>query len=236
MNRTWRAMLASAGVAAALVVATAGPAMAVDADDDPTVGPGASLAAIQRAGAEATDRRIDSLNVAIARVDGNDALTDDDRAAILNTLTADLDAMTDLAGQIAGDTTVADAAADYHAIFTDYRVYAVALPQSLYAASADALTGSILPRLQTVHDNLEARLAAGDPDPDLEALLDEMQQKIQDAEAGAATIAADALAVTPADWNADHTVLTDIRAELRDAGQDARDAARDARQIAQGLR
>jgi hypothetical protein len=235
MNRTWRAMLASAGVAAALVVATAGPAMAADADD-PTVGPGASLAAIQRAGAEATDRRIDSLNVAIARVEGNDALTDDNRAAILNTLTTDLTAMNDLAAQIAADTTIADAAADYRAIFTDYRVYAVALPQSLYAASADALTGSILPRLQTVHDNLEARLAAGDPNPDLEALLGEMAQKIQDAEAGAATIAADALAVTPADWNADHTVLADIRADLRDATQDARDAARDARQIAQGLR
>ena len=236
MKKTWRALLASAAVAAALVVATAGPATAAPSDDDPTTGPGTSLAAIQRAGALATDRRIDSLEVAITRVEGNDSLTADNRAAIMATLTADLGAMHDLAAQIAGDTTVADAADDYRAIFTEYRVYAVALPQSLYAAAADALTGSALPRLRNVHETLETKLAAGDSNPELEALLDDMAESIDAAEAGASTIAADALAVTPAAWNADHTVLTDIRTELRDAAQDARDAAQDARQIAQALR
>ena len=234
MRKTLRAILATTVVAAALAISTAAPAVANEGDD-PAVGPGASLSTIQRAGAEATDRRIDSLEVAIARVQGNDALTESNRAAILATLTSDLAAMNDLAGQIASDTTVTDAAADYRAIFTDYRVYAVALPQSLYAASADALTGSVLPRLQAVYDVLQAKVA-GESDAEVEALLEDMEQKMQDAEAAAATIAADALAVTPAAWNADHTVLADIRAELRDATQDARDAARDARQIAQALR
>ena len=235
MNKTFAALLATSLTAAALVAATATPALAATGDD-PTTGPGSTLAAIQKAGEKATDKRIRALEAAITRVEGNDRLTDDDRATILATLNADLDGMHDLATQIASDTTKAEAAADYEDIFTEYRVFAVALPQSMYAAGADALTGSAIPRLHDAYDKLEARLADGDSTPELEALLADMQQKIQDAEAGSDGLAADALAVSPDDWSADHTVLADIRMQLREAARDARDAARDGRQIAEALK
>lgn len=238
MKKTWGAWIAATATVAALVIATAAPASAAEAGD-PTVGPGSSLAEIQRAGAAATDKRIDSLSEAIARVDANEKLTDADRDTIIATLNSDLAAMRDLAAEIAGDDTVSEAAADYRSIFTDYRVYAVVLPQALYAAGADALTGFALPKLQAAYDKLSAALEGSHADqstPELQATLAHMAEMIADAEAGSATLAADALAVTPADWNADHTVLADIRLQLHDAVADARDASRDAREIAEAIR
>lgn len=235
MTNIHRALVATIVTSAALVAATAAPALAATVDDDPTTGPNTTLAGIQAAGAAATDRRIDSLTVAIARVEGNDHLTDTDRGTILATLNGDVDAMHRLAEEIAGDTNKADAATDYHSIFTDYRVYAVALPQALYAADADALTGSAIPRLQSAYDKLSARLGddAGD---EQQQLLDDMAEKIESAETASDGLAAAALAVTPADWNQDHSVLDDIRRQLRDAAQDARDAAHDGRELADTLR
>jgi hypothetical protein len=235
MNKGWGALLATTITTAALVGATAVPAFAANTDGDPTSGPNVTLAGIQTAGAKATDKRIDALTVAIARVEGNDKVTDTDRATILATLNADLDAMHRLADEIAGDTTKAEAAADYHDIFTDYRVYAVALPQALYAAGADALTGTAIPRLHTAYDRLADKVG-GDPSDEQQRLLDEMAKDIQDAETASEGLAADALAVTPADWNADHDVMKEIRRQLRDAVRDARDAAHAGREIAQTLR
>jgi hypothetical protein len=234
MNKTWGASIATLITTVALVGATAAPAFAAGSDD-PTTGPNVTLEGIQRAGAAATDKRIDSLTVAIARVEGNDKLTDSDRATILATLNADLDAMHRLADEIAGDTTKVDAASDYHEIFTGYRVYGVALPQALYAAGADALTGTAIPRLHTAYDKLTDKVGS-DPSDEQQRLLEEMAGKIADAEAGADGLAADALAVTPADWNADHNVMSGIRSQLHDATQDARDAAQAGRDLAETLR
>lgn len=230
MTKTLATMIATA----ALVAATAAPAIAAPADGDPTTGPGTTLGGIQKAGAAATAKRIASLEKAITRVQANDNVTEADRTAILATLNADLDAMHRLAGEIAGDTTVPSAAEDYHSIFTDYRVYAVALPQALYAAGADALTGTAIPKLQSAYDRLEQKVG-DDPTDAQQALLDEMAADIQDAVDGSHGLAAAALAVTPADWNADHDVLKDVRAELKDAGKAARDAARTGRALAKTL-
>ncbi|CAN5168876.1 hypothetical protein BH11ACT3_BH11ACT3_01310 [soil metagenome] len=242
MKKSLGVILATAATTAALVFAGGVSAMAAPStatDDGPTVGPHSSLSAIQKAAAVAIAKRIASLNGAIARVDANEHLTDDDRATILATLNADVDAMNDLADEIAADTKVAEAADDYQSIFEDYRVYAVALPQSLYAAGGDALTGSAIPKLNDAYDKLEAALDgahADDSTPELEAKLADMKQKIADATAASDGLASDALAVSPADWNADHTVLTDIRGQLRDAVADAKDAAQDGRDIAAALK
>ena len=238
MNRRLTASIAAAATAGALVLATAAPALAATTDTAPPVGPGSSLPVIQKAGADATAKRLASLNEAIARVNANTHLSDADRSAILATLNADIAGMNTEAAKIAADTTVSTALADYHAIFTDYRVYAVALPQSLYAAGADRLTGTALPKLQSAYDKLSAALTAH-PDkstPALQAELADMAAKIQTAQTDADGLAAAALAVTPADYNANHTVLADLRTKLRDAINAAKDAAHDGRDIAAALK
>ena len=240
MKKTLAGLIVATATCGALVLG-AGPALAATAsttDDGPSIGSGSSLIAIQRAGAAATAKRIVSLNAAIARVNANTKLTDADRSTILATLTSDLSAMKKLADEIKGDTTATSAYADYHSIFVDYRVYAVALPQSLYAAGADALTGTALPKLNDAYDKLSAALTkhADKSTPALEAELADMKQKIADATSASSGLAADALAVTPAQYDADHTVLADLRGKLRDAVADAKDAAQDGRDIAAALR
>lgn len=231
MKRIVATTLAGALVATTLALTGASSASAATTEDAP-VGPGSSLAAIQKAATIATDRRINALTTAITRAEGNKYLSDDHQAAVLATLQTDLDAMHSLAAEVAADTTAASALDDYRAIFTDYRVFAVAIPQSVYAAGADALTESALPRLNRAYDRLDAR----DLTPELEALLAEMAQKIDEAEAASASIASDALAVTPASYDADHTVMADIRIRLAAATTAARDAAQLGREIAEALR
>ena len=231
MNRIWAAVFATTVIAATLTTASATPAIAAS-NDEPAISAGSSLAAIQRAGATATERRIDALTTAIERAEGSKHLTDTHQAAVLATLNSALAGMRDLADEIEADTTAASALEDYRAVFTDYRVFAVVLPQSLYTAGADALTESALPRLHSAYDNLGAR----DLTPELEAKLTDMATKIAEAEAGSATLADEALAVTPASWGADNGVLADIRMRLGEASADAREAARIGREIAEALR
>jgi hypothetical protein len=157
---------------------------------------------------------------------------------VLGTLNADLAGMQSLQAKIAADTTAATAWTDYKSIFTDYRVYAVALPQSFIAAAADGLTGTAIPKLQSAEDRISAYFAAH-PDkvtPELQAKLADMQAKTADAVSKTSGLAAAALAVTPAAYNANHAVLADDRAAARAAVADVKAAAQDGRAIVQALK
>lgn len=198
-----------------------------------------TLADIKSAGAAATTARISSLGNAITKVQQNEYLTDAHRGAILTTLNADLAAMRTLQAKIAADTEVATAKTDYRSIFTDYRVYAVALPQSFDACAADGLTDSALPRLQKAHDALAAALAgsgAGRSTPELQAELTDMQNRIDDATHVIAGVADAALGVTPAGWNANHLVLAPYRQAVSTALADAKYARADGQAIVAALK
>jgi hypothetical protein len=215
----------------------AAPALAAaPADDRPTAH--SSLSIIQQAGAAATAKRITSLNTGIGKVNASSRLTSADKSTVLGTLNADLAGMQSLQAKIAADTTAATAWTDYKSIFTDYRVYAVALPQSFIAAAADGLTGTAIPKLQSAEDRISAYFAAH-PDkvtPELQAKLADMQAKTADAVSKTSGLAAAALAVTPAAYNANHAVLADDRAAARAAVADVKAAAQDGRAIVQALK
>ena len=99
-----------------------------------------TLATVQAAGKAATATRIATLNVTIPKITANKYLTPSDRSTILATLNHDLSSMDALQTKIAADTDLKTAAADVQSIYTGYRVFAVAIPQSHYAAAADGLT------------------------------------------------------------------------------------------------
>lgn len=197
--------------------------------------PGAGLEEIQAAAERATDNRIRSIENALDRLAGNAQLSDEHRAQIEATLQDDLDAMRDLQSGIAAEDSAAEARAAYRSIFTDYRVYAVVLPQALYAAAADGLTDAALPRLEDAHDALAGEVAESG-DAELETTLAEMAASIDEAHALLDGLADAALAVTPADYNDDRTVLGDVRTDLRDAVGAVRDAGQDAQEIVEALR
>lgn len=204
----------------------------------PTVDRHSTLAQIQAAASTATSDRITKLKAAITKVDANTSLTSNDRTTVLATFNADIKAMGDLESKIAADTTVDTALADYRSIFTSYRVYAVAIPQAFEAAGADRLTGTAIPKLQSAHDKLAADLAAHPTKwtDAMKAQLNDMQSKISDASSHANGLAARALAVTPAQYNADKTVVTGLRADLKTAVSDTKAAAADGHALVTALK
>lgn len=198
-----------------------------------------SLAAVQATGTAETQARITVLNDTIPRVNSNAFLTSGDRAAILDTLNSDLSAMRSLQTKIAGDTDVATAQSDVQSIFTGYRVYAVAVPQALYAASADALTGTAIPALLTAQAALKAALAGPDKaksTSEIEAQMADLAAQIATAQKSTAGLAAFALSVTPAQYNANHSILAAVRASVKTAGIAVQAASTDAKAVKAELR
>jgi hypothetical protein len=231
MNRITRAGVVGAGLAAALVTCSALPAMAA------TPAP-RSLATVQAKGKAATEARITSLDTAIPKVTANAYLSSADRSAILGTLNADLAAMQSLQAKIAADADIATAQADAQSIFTGYRVYAVAIPQSFYAASADGLTDSAIPALLTAQKALQAALAGPDKakdTPAIDAQMTDLANQIATAQASSAGVSAFALSVTPAAYDANHGIWGDTRAKVKTAAQAAKAASADAKAVKAAL-
>jgi hypothetical protein len=235
MNRTLRATAIGAAATAALVAGVTAPAMAAGTS---TPAP-RTLAEIQTAGAKQTAARIASLDTAIAKVTANTSLSSADRATILSTLHGDLTGMGTVASAIAADTSIAQATTDYRTIFTSYRVYAVALPQAHFAASADALEGTALPKLTAARQKLSDALAgpkASKSTPALQADLTDMTTQIAAAQQALSGLAAAALAVTPAAYDANHAVLTPVRQSLTTASAAVKAARADAKTVLAALR
>ncbi len=218
------AVLAAVGVASPALAATPAPR---------------SLATLQAAGQADTASRITALGKAIPRVTSNKYLSSGDRSQLLATLNGDLAAMQSLQTKIAADTDVATAKADVQSIFTGYRVYAVAIPQSLYAASAGAITDSALPALGAAQKALAAALAGPDKSKDtpaIDAQMADLSAQITTAQNSIAGVSAFALSVTPAQFNANHAVLTATRASVKAAAAAAKAASTDAKAVRAALK
>jgi hypothetical protein len=239
MNRIIRNAAIGSAATLALLGATTAPALA-DATST-TSGPATvhrTLAEIQASAKVKTDARTASLNKAISKITAAKGISADDRSTILATLNADLAGMTTVEAKIAGDTDATTAATDYKTIFTTYRVYAVAIPQSRFAATADRLVSTTIPRLTDAHDKLAAKLAA-DPStstPALVADLADMSTQLSAASSGVDGVAAGSLAVTPAAYNSNHDVLEPDRSAVKNALAAVKKAASDAKTVLAALR
>jgi hypothetical protein len=235
MNRILTTSLIGSAAAVALVAGSCAPAFAVGS----TPAHGRTLLQIQNSASIKTTERIGALNTAIAKINAAVDITPSDRATILATLNADVAGMNTVEAKIAGDTDIPTAAADYKTIFTTYRVYAVAIPQARFAAAADRMTGGALPKLQAAETKLAALLAgpdAGKSTPTIQAELTDMQNQINAATSGVNGVAAAALAVTPADYNANHDVLSPERSAVESAIGDVKQAAKDGHEIVTALK
>ncbi|CAN5146826.1 hypothetical protein BH09ACT3_BH09ACT3_11370 [soil metagenome] len=226
-------------IVAGLVMALlAGSALPASAAPSAVQAPARSLTAVQAAAAAATASRIAAIDQTTPKVQSNVYLSDAHRSTILGTLAADRSAMVDLAARIAAETDLTAATTLYESIFTGYRVYAVALPQTLYAASADALTDSAIPALEKVQQALEAALAgpyASKSTPEIEASMASLDAQLTIAKESSAGQSAAALAVTPSAYNANRSVLTPIRESIVRAVAASKQAALAAQSVKQAL-
>lgn len=248
MNRLTRTTVALAAAAVA-VAGLSGTALAnvhatATASDSPSPDPTGgklgpqSLQAVQAKAAAAIAKRVASLNKVITAVTSNTHLTAGDKSALLSTLNGDLSGLTALGATIAADTTTQQAVTDYKTIFTNYRVYALALPQVHFVTAADTLNGMVVPKLTAVQAKLVARLAA-DPSkntPTVQAAMADLAAKITDIGTSTSGLAATVLAYTPAQYNADHTLLASVRTTLKAGRTDIKAARADIMTVRSALK
>jgi hypothetical protein len=233
MNRIASTTLIGAAAAVALVAGSCAPAFA-DGTATPAPSGGKTLGVIQANAKVKTTARIGALGTAIAKINAAQDISSSDRTTILATLNGDVAGMNTVEAKVAADTTVATAAADYKTIFTGYRVYAVAIPQSRFAAAADRMTSTTIPKLTTAQSKLAAALAGPDASKSTPALLADLaDMSTQIAAAGAALngIAAESLAVTPAAYNSNHSVLSPIRSAVKTSIDDLKKASTDGKTV-----
>jgi hypothetical protein len=225
MSAARRAVAALA--AAGLVLA---PSAAGAVDRNGTAG----LDAIKQAAHSAIETRLTALNVATTVIKASNFMGAD-QATIASMLAADGSGLKALDTKIQGDTTTAEARADAQKIYTDYRIFALALPVAHMTRAADVVTKLVVPHLTTAEAKLQTAITEKGA-TSLQPLLDDM--KAQTAAAGrlATPLPAALEALKPADWNANHDVLQPDRTAIETARADLRKARQDARQILEGLK
>jgi hypothetical protein len=192
-----------------------------------------SLSAIQDRAQQAIEVRQDSLDLVADRLDLNPALTDahhKELASIVDSTSAGLDS---LGGEIAGATTSREAATEFAKVFTEYHVYAVVVPQAAYVGATDRLTERAIPALEKAYATLEPLAAK---DPEAAADVADMRAALDKATALTNGLADQLLAVTPADYNDDPTVIAELRITLQQASVQLRSAMNDARDAVEALR
>jgi len=179
----------------------------------------------------AVDVRLPALAAARTGVSDNRHVTDEHQAA----LTADIDETATrlrvLADVIKADTDLATMKEHCRSIFDDNRVFALVLPRVRLVVGADTATdagatlGDVAARLA---DAIAKAEAAGRDVGQAKLDLDTMKAHIAAGMAAAGSVPGAVLGLTPADWNANHEVLTPARQSLRSARADlkvARDLA-----------
>ena len=235
-----RTRLVAAAVGVGLVIATpvaawAGPrpvsTTPTASSEAPTDSTRRTIEDVRARCLAAIDVRLPALAAARTALARHEHVTDDHGAALIADIDETAARLRVLAGEIKADTDVAALRDHCRSIFEDNRVFALVLPRVRLVAGADAATDAGA-KLRDVAgklaDAIAAAEAAGQDVAQAKLDLDLMKAHIASGVASARTVAGAILGLTPADWNADHEVLTPARQSLRSARADlkvARDLA-----------
>jgi hypothetical protein len=238
MSRTTRKALVAAAIGVSALAAAAGPAWAAGSPAG-TSSQNAALTAIKAKASAAISGRVSALQSTISAVNVNGVLTSGDKTALLGILNGDVAGLSALAPRIQADPTAAQATTDYRSIFLNYRVYALALPQVRLAAATDDITGGVLPRLTDAQSRLSSMLSGADAAKDTAAVKAEMSNlasQIQSVTSATNGLSATVLAYTPAQYDANHALLSTPRQTLLTARADIAAARLDIQSLLAAVR
>jgi hypothetical protein len=187
----------------------------------------------------AIDDRFSALAAAKAALAAASHVTDDHRAALTALLDDTTTRLQALQGEITADTEVSSLKAHCRSVFHDNRVFGLVLPRTRLVVASD-VSGALADKLDEVAEKLSAAIAeaeaAGLDVTQAKAHLEAMKTKIASGRALAASVPGAVLGLTPADWNADHSVLAPARQALQSARSDLRGARELAGQVRDELK
>ena len=242
-----RTRLVAAAVGVGLVIAAptaawAGPRRPVSTattdagtTDQDTTDARRSIEEIRARCLAAIDVRLPALAAARTALSDNRHVTDDHQAALTTDIDETAARLRVLADLIKADTDLATMKEHCRSIFEDNRVFALVLPRIRLVVGADTATDAGV-KLREVAAKLADAItraeSAGQDVSEAKLDLDMMKAAIASGVASAGSVAPAVLGLTPADWNADHEVLTPARQSLRSARADLKVA----RDLAQKIR
>lgn len=192
--------------------------------------------------ANVISERVTSLTNANSRLMGLVKLAQNYKTQFSSEVSTDLTGLQTLQTQCTTDFNagnVANLRTDYRNVFSQFRVYAVFLPQLWDLIASDTM-GVTATKLSDLATKLQTRIqAAGNPS-NLTTLLADMQAKIADANTQYANVETQVAPLTPSSYNTDPagttTILKNARGEIKTGATDLQAAWLDAKQIVQILK
>lgn len=167
---------------------------------------GWKLQEIQAKAAVAITNRVNTLSKLVTKVQG-DSFLGTDGTTVVTHLQADIAGLQALGSKISGDTTVAQALADYRSIFSQYRVYWFVVPDTNLVINTDSLLNVSVPAVQKNITALQGELVNGDPQ-DAAKALSNAQYLVNKAQTALNGVSAQLLGFTAQQWDANHKLLT----------------------------
>jgi hypothetical protein len=174
-----------------------------------TAGTPPSLSTVQSNAATAITLRVNDLNAAISKVRSASKLGSA-AATLENDLQSDVAPLQQLGQQIAADTTVAAARTAAATIFTNFRVLALVLPAARVAAYCTGMLNGPVASL-TADATKAATYVTPANQATLTPLIADLNSQLSAATGELTAVPATVLAFTPAQWNANHAVLSSAR-------------------------
>jgi len=237
-----RFVVAAAGAAAVIGGATAAAgasqpdvsASAASAANGSSTATRTTLAEIKAKAAAEVDRRVHDLNAAVSKANAAKGLGAG-QGLLVAYLGTDITPLTQLNQTIQSDTSVQQARRDFSSIFSQFRVYVLVLPAGRIAGDADRATATVLPALTSAAAKAQQHVNARNQ-ASLQPLIDDLKAQIATASSATNGLAATVLAFTPAQWNANHGVLSGARTADQQADAALQKGRADVRSIRLQLR
>ncbi len=222
------ALGAAAGTAGAATTSTANPGSSGQSAAAP-----ASLSGLKAKAADDVNDRVSALNTAIEKVNAAKGLGSG-QATLVAYLGADITPLQQLNTKIQGDTTYQEALADFHDIFSNFRVYVLVLPAAVIAGDSDGAVNTVIPNLQEASTKAQQHVNSGNQGV-LQPLINDLNTQTATATSANNGLAATVLAFTPSQWNANHNVLSEARGQDKTSDTAIRKGRSDVRDLVQAL-
>ena len=171
----------------------------------------ASLSGLKARAAAGVNDRVNALNAAIDRANAAKGLGSG-QGTLVAYLGNDITPLQQLNTKIQGDTTYKQALADFQDIFTNFRVYVLVLPAAAIGADFFRATNTVVSNLTTASTKAQTHVT-NDNRSVLQPLIDDLNTQIATATAANNGLAATVLSFTPAQWNANHDLLSPVKAQ-----------------------
>lgn len=196
------------------------------------------LSTLKTKGDAEITRRLTNLNAALGKISGLSSLSAGDKQSLTSEVQKEIDGLTALKSKLDADTTLDTARTDVQSVVSDYRVYVLVLPVSRMVEAIDRLTDveNKLTTLQaTIQGATDKDQSAGKDVTAIQKSITDMQSQINAAQNATTGITAKLLALQPADYNTDHSVLAQDRTAVGTAVTAVKAARDDAKSAIDGL-